>query len=69
METLALLDSQDFDTQANLFKITMKNNAKDSSMELHFEPYDKIVMDLTSSRILIQKIVKYIIKVVKIVVA
>jgi hypothetical protein len=35
VEMLALLDSQDFDMQANLFKITMKNNAKDSLMELH----------------------------------
>jgi hypothetical protein len=29
------LDSQDFDMQANIFKITKKNNAKDSLMELH----------------------------------
>jgi hypothetical protein len=35
VEMLALLDSQDFDVQTNLFKITMKNNAKDSLMELH----------------------------------
>jgi hypothetical protein len=32
---LSLLDSQDFDMQANIFKITKKNNAKDSLMELH----------------------------------
>jgi hypothetical protein len=35
VEMLTLLDSQDFDMQANLFKIMMKNNAKDSLMELH----------------------------------
>jgi hypothetical protein len=32
VEMLALLDSQDFDMQANLFKIIMKNNAKYSLM-------------------------------------
>jgi len=35
VKMLALLDSQDFDMQANLFKITMENNTKDSLMELH----------------------------------
>jgi hypothetical protein len=63
------LDSQDFDMQANLFKIIMKNNAKYSLMGIAwFEPYNKIVMDLISSHILILKILKYIIKAIKIVV-
>jgi hypothetical protein len=35
VKMLALFDSLDFDMQANLFKITMKKNAKDSLMELH----------------------------------